>query len=82
MRQNAEDMERRTWLAIAHVWDTIVTDTRGYLSRPAAEAGQLALWTGRLAYADPAWTPARGPSPAVRGFPRLNLRTEFFLLPY
>jgi hypothetical protein len=32
----------------------------------AAEAGHLALWTGRLAYADPAWTPARGPSPAVR----------------
>jgi hypothetical protein len=44
----------------------MVTDTRGYLSRPAAEAGRLALWTGRLAYADPAWKPARGPSPAVR----------------
>jgi hypothetical protein len=57
---------RRAWLNVAHVWDTMVTDTRGYLSRPAAEAGQLALWTGRLAYADPAWTPARGPSPAVR----------------
>jgi hypothetical protein len=57
---------RRAWLAVAHVWDTMVTDTRGYLSRPAAEAGHLALWTGRLAYADPAWKPARGPSPAVR----------------
>jgi hypothetical protein len=57
---------RRAWLAVAHVWDTMVTDTRGYLSRPAAEAGHLALWTGRLAYADPAWRPARGPSPAVR----------------
>jgi hypothetical protein len=45
---------RRAWLAVAHVWDTMVTDTRGYLSRPAAEAGHLALWTGRLAYADPA----------------------------
>ena len=44
----------------------MVTDTRGYLSRPAAEAGHLALWTGRLAYADPAWTPARSPSHAVR----------------
>ena len=30
---------RRAWLAVAHVWDTMVTDTRGYLSRPAAEAG-------------------------------------------
>ena len=57
---------RHAWLAVAHVWDTMVTDTRGYLSRPAAEAGRLALWTGRLAYADPAWKPARGPSPAVR----------------
>jgi hypothetical protein len=57
---------RRAWQAVAHVWDTMVTDTRGYLSRPAAEAGHLALWTGRLAYADPAWTPARRPSPAVR----------------
>jgi hypothetical protein len=57
---------RRAWLAVAHLWDTMVTDTRGYLSRPAAEAGQLALWTGRLAYADPAWRPARGPSSAVR----------------
>jgi hypothetical protein len=43
----------------------MVTDIRGYLSRPAAEAGHLALWTGRLAYADPAWTPARRPSHAV-----------------
>jgi hypothetical protein len=57
---------RRAWLAAARVWDTVVTDTRHYLSRAAAEAGHLALWTGRLAYADPDWTPARGPSPAVR----------------
>jgi hypothetical protein len=60
------DDSRRAWLAVAHVWDTMVTDSRGYLSRPAAEAGHLALWTGRLAYADPAWTPARRPSHAVR----------------
>ena len=60
------DDGRRAWLAVAHAWDNMVTDSRGYLSRPAAEAGQLALWTGRLAYADPAWTPARRPSHAVR----------------
>ena len=30
------------------------------------EAGNLALWTGRLAYADPQWTPARGPVCALR----------------
>ena len=45
---------RRAWLAVARAWDNMVTDTRGYLGRPAAEAGRLALWTGRLAYADPA----------------------------
>jgi hypothetical protein len=60
------DDSRRAWLAVARAWDNTVTDTRGYLSRPAAEAGHLALWTGRLAYADPAWTPARRPSHAVR----------------
>jgi hypothetical protein len=60
------DDSRRAWLAVAHVWDTMVTDSRAYLSRPATEAGHLALWTGRLAYADPAWTPARRPSHAVR----------------
>jgi hypothetical protein len=63
---NCAGDSRRAWLAVAHISDTMVTDTRDYLSRPAAEAGHLALWTGRLAYADPAWTPARGPSPAVR----------------
>jgi hypothetical protein len=60
------DDSRRAWLAVAHVWDNMVTDTRDYLSRPAAEAGHLALWTCRLAYADPTWTPARKPSHAVR----------------
>lgn len=34
---------RRAWLAAARVWDTMVTDTRDYLSRAAAEAGHLAL---------------------------------------
>ena len=60
------DDSRRAWLAAARVWDSMVTDTRDYLSLPAAESGHLALWTGRLAYADPAWTPARRPSHAVR----------------
>ena len=60
------DDSRRAWLAVAHVWDTMATDSRAFLSRPAVEAGRLALWTGRLAYADPAWTPARRPSHAVR----------------
>ena len=61
------DDNRRAWLAVAHVWDHMATDSRGYLSRPAAiEARNLAQWTGRLAYADPDWTPARRPSHAIR----------------
>jgi hypothetical protein len=39
---------RRAGLAVARAWDNMMTDTRGYLSRPAAEAGHLALWTGIL----------------------------------
>ena len=57
---------RQAWLAAARSWDQMVTDTRGYLSRPALEAENLARWTGRLAYADPDWTPARRPSANVR----------------
>ena len=60
------DDSRRAWLAVAHVWDNMVTDSRAYLSRSATEAGHLALWTGRLAYADATWTPARRPSHAIR----------------
>src|ERR1019366_4775584 len=37
------------------------TDTQGPRSAAAAGASDLALWTGRLAYADPQWTLASGP---------------------
>ena len=57
---------RHAWLAAARSWDDLTTDSQGQLSRTAVEAGNLALWTGRLAYADPQWTPARGPVHALR----------------
>jgi hypothetical protein len=57
---------RHAWLAAARSWDDLTTETQGRLSEAAAEAGNLALWTGRLAYADPQWTPARGPVHALR----------------
>jgi hypothetical protein len=44
----------------------MTTDTRGTVSPAAAETADLALWTGRLAYADPSCTPALGPSQATR----------------
>lgn len=51
---------RQAWLAVARTWDDMTTDSRGRLSPGAVETERLALWTGRLAYADPQWTPARG----------------------
>jgi hypothetical protein len=57
---------RHAWLAAARSWDDLTTESQGQLSEAAVEAGNLALWTGRLAYADPQWTPARGPVHALR----------------
>ncbi len=57
---------RQAWLAAARSWDDLATESQGRLSEAAAAAGDLALWTGRLAYADPQWTPARGPAHALR----------------
>ena len=57
---------RHAWLAAARSWDDLTTEGQGRLSEAAVEAGNLALWTGRLAYADPQWTPARGPVHALR----------------
>ncbi len=55
-----------SWLRAARAWYRITTDTRGTISPAAAETADLALWTGRLAYADPGWTLALGPSRATR----------------
>jgi hypothetical protein len=57
---------RHAWLAAARSWDDLTTESQGQLSEAAVEAGDLALWTGRLAYADPQWTPARGPVHTLR----------------
>ena len=57
---------RHAWLAAARSWDDLATESQGRLSKAAVEAENLALWTGRLAYADPRWTPAHGPVHALR----------------
>jgi hypothetical protein len=56
------DGARETWLDSARESKEIVTEIRGHMSPAAAEAAELARWTGRLAYADPAWDLASGPS--------------------
>jgi anti-sigma regulatory factor (Ser/Thr protein kinase) len=63
---NYADHARAAWLRAAEAWDTITTDTRGRISRTTRDTADLALWTGRLAYADPHWTPELGPSHATR----------------
>jgi hypothetical protein len=57
----AADRARAAWLRVAQAWDSITTDTRGSVSPTATDAASLALWTGRLAYTDPDWTPVLGP---------------------
>ena len=57
---------RQAWLRAARTWNGITSDTRRTISPSAAESADLALWTGRLAYADPTWTLERGPSQAIR----------------
>ena len=54
------------WRAAARAFDTITTEKNAALTPAAAEIGDLALWTGRLAHTDPDWTPARSRSPALR----------------
>ena len=49
------------WYKVAREWDVITTGQHppGILTPVAAELGELALRTGRLARRDPHWTPAR-----------------------
>jgi hypothetical protein len=62
----AAHQARGAWYQAARALRHITTDTHGQLSPAAAEARDLAWWTGRLAYTDPAWTLASGPDHPVR----------------
>ena len=62
----AASQARLAWLHTARAWYQVTSDTRGTIAPDAAQSGDLALWTGRLAYADPAWTPALGLSHPTR----------------
>jgi hypothetical protein len=58
---SAAGRARAGWLHVARALNQVDTDTMRHLSPTAGEAGDLALCTGRLAYADPAWTLSSGP---------------------
>lgn len=63
---DAATRTRAAWLGTAHALDNFNTDAEGRVSRAAAETRDLALWTGRLSYANPDWTLASGPAQIAR----------------
>jgi hypothetical protein len=64
------------WFQAARALRQVTTDTRGQVTPAAAEALDLAWWTGRLAHADPAWTLASGPGCTPRSPRQLAPRPE------
>ena len=58
---DAAGRARDGWLRAARALNLVDTDTLRYLAPTAGEAADLALCTGRLAYADPTWNLASGP---------------------
>ncbi len=59
-------LARSAWLQAGRALGDVTTDIRWQTSRAAAEAADLALWSGRLAFASPAWRPASGPRHPAR----------------
>lgn len=59
-------LSRAAWLRAGRELSQVTTDVRWHTSRTAAEAGDLALWTGKLAYASPGWALSDGPDHPAR----------------
>ncbi len=60
------DDVHRHWLNAAEAWDTVATDAQGRVSPIVSDVSDMLIRTGRLAFANPAWTPR----PAHRAPPR------------
>jgi hypothetical protein len=60
------DQAREYWLDSAREFRAIATEIQNYVSPAAAEATDLALWTGKLVHADADWTLSVGPGQPVR----------------
>jgi hypothetical protein len=58
---HAAGRARAGWLSIHQALNQVDTDTLRHLFPTGGETGDLTLCTGRLAYADPAWTLSSGP---------------------
>ena len=57
----ADAAGRARWLHVARALNQVDTDAMRHLAPTGGETGDLALCTGRLAYADAAWTLSSGP---------------------
>lgn len=56
----------KTWLATAAPWVKVTTETKGLTAPAIIDGSDLVVRFGRLAFQDPAWTPARRKSSAPR----------------
>lgn len=68
--QEAAFTARSRWVDVAQRWNGQVVTITAAPSDPAGPSvavSELAAWTGRLVYADPAWAPGQG----RRGIPRI-----------
>jgi hypothetical protein len=63
---DAAGRARASWLTVARTLRRITIQTLGNAPQPPGETSDLALWTGRLTYADPGWTLASGPAHQTR----------------
>jgi hypothetical protein len=59
-------LSRSAWLQAGRAFGGVTTDIRWQTSQAAAEAADLALWSGRLAFDNPAWRPSDGPRHPTR----------------
>lgn len=57
---------RSAWLHAGRALGHVTTDIRWHTSQAATEAADLALWSGRLAFDNPAWRPSDGPRHPTR----------------
>jgi len=63
---DAAGRARASWLAVARTLRRITIETPAEVAQPPGETSDLALWTGRLTYADPGWTLTSGPAHQTR----------------
>jgi hypothetical protein len=68
LRSSAESAARACacWRQVATAWNEITTETRGLTAPSVADTSDLVVRLGRLAFANPAWTPVRAQRAPLR----------------